>query len=337
MKAIRIGLMVLGLLSGAALIYVLSHALYTKRPVGLQLVQAPGPNGKPIPIAVWYPTDARPLPTTLLGVNLISVASNAPVVGSGLPLVLISHGNAGGPGSHVDLALALAQRGFVVAALMHAGDNHADQSALSSPRWLVDRTRHVHSALDYLLGVWPSHDRIDAQRIGIFGFSAGAFTALTIVGGEPDLRLVASHCRAAPEFVCELLAAARSPLLDPARVPPAGDFARDSRVKAAALAAPGLGFAFLPGGLAKISVPVQLWTGGADKNVPTSSNAGPVARALATRSEFHEVPGASHFSFLAPCGLFGPPLLCRDADGFDRGRFHAQMNEAVVAFFQRNL
>lgn len=124
----------LGLLVGALLVYVLSNALYNKRPVGLQLVAAPDSSGKPIAIAVWYPTDARPFPTTLLGVNLLSVAGNAPVAGNALPLVVISHGNGGGPGSH------------------------ADQCAVSSARWLVERTRHVHSALDHLLGAWPSHD-----------------------------------------------------------------------------------------------------------------------------------------------------------------------------------
>ncbi len=337
MKAIRIGLIALGLLVGASLIYVLSNALYTKRPVGFVLVEAPDPSGKPVSIGVSYPTDARPLPTTLLGLNLISVARDAPIAGNALPLVVISHGNGGGPGSHVDLALALAQRGFVVAAPMHTGDNYADESALESARWLVDRTLHIHSAIDYMLNIWPDHDRIDARRVGMFGFSAGGFTALTAVGGQPDLRLIASHCSATPEFVCKLLADAHSPLLNPASIPLASDFARDARVKAAAIAAPGLGFTFVPDGLANVSVPVQLWTGDSDRNVPTSTNAGPVSRALGIRAELHEVPGAGHFSFLVTCGLFGPPYLCRDADGFDRKRFHTEMNEAVVEFFQKKL
>lgn len=337
MKAIRIGLIVLGALVGALLVYALSNALYTKRPVGFAMVEAPDPPGKPIPIGVWYPTDARPLPTTLLGFNLISLARGAPVVGTNLPLVVISHGNGGGPGSHADLALALAQRDFVVATPMHTGDNFADASALASARWLVDRTRHVHSAIDYMLNVWPDHDRIDARRIGLFGFSAGGFTALTTIGGQPDLRLIASRCSAAPEFVCTLLADARSPLLDSAAVPPASDFVRDSRVKAAVIVAPGMGFTFVPDGLANVSVPVQLWTGDADRNVPTSTNAGAVGRALGPQAELRTVPGAGHFSFLVTCGLFGPPDLCRDADGFDRKRFHAEMNEAVVQFFRSKL
>jgi predicted dienelactone hydrolase len=220
---------------------------------------------------------------------------------------------------------------------VHTGDNYADKTAFGSSRWLAGRTHDVHFTLDYMLNTWSAHDRIDAGRIGMFGFSIGAFTALTALGGQPDLRLVGPHCSTAREFICKLLADAHSPLLTAANVPPPSDFARDPRIKAAALAAPGLGFTFVPDGLSGVSVPVQLWTGAADQNVPTSTNAGPIGGALGTRAELHEVPGAGHFSFLVPCGFFGPPDLCRDAAGFDRKRFHMEMNEAVVEFFQRTL
>ena len=59
--------------------------------------------------------------------------------------------------------------------------------------------------------------------------------------------------------------------------------------------------------------------------------------ALGPRVEFHTVPGASHFSFLAPCGLLKPPMLCADPKGFDRKAFHAEMNASVLAFFDRTL
>lgn len=91
------------------------------------------------------------------------------------------------------------------------------------------------------------------------------------------------------------------------------------------------------GGLANVKVPVQLWTGGADQSVPTATNAGSVNAALGGQAQLHDVAGAGHFSFLVPCGLFGPPLLCRDASGFDRKRFHTEMNDAVVKFFQKEL
>jgi len=337
MKWVRRGLLLLLVLIAAVLTFAASRALRTTHPVGFQIVAAPDAGGLPIPVGVWYPTEATPRPTTLLGLNLMSVAPAGPVAGSSLPLIVISHGNGGGPGSHADLALALADNGFVVAAPMHPGDNYADQSGVGSQRWLPDRSRHVHATLDYMLQAWPGHARIDANRIGIFGFSAGGFTALTAIGGEADLRLIASHCAATPEFLCQLLSQANSAPLHPEGVPPASAFVRDARIKAAVVAAPGLGFTFVPGGLAKVTAPVQLWSGEADVNVPEATNTALVLKALGAGAEFHSVPRARHFSFLVPCRLPGPPFLCRDSDGFDREAFHADMNRQVVAFFLKHV
>jgi predicted dienelactone hydrolase len=337
MKAIRIGLIALALLVGALLVYVLSNAIYTPRPVGFQMVEVPQPGSAPMRVAIWYPTDATPLPTTLLGMNLLSVAHDAPVVGNALPLVVISHGNGGGPGSHADLALDLAAHGFAVAAPMHGGDNYADQSAVGTALWLPSRTREIHATIDYLLTSWPASGHVDAHRIGLFGFSAGGFTTLTAIGGRPDLHLISTHCAADPEFACKLLADLHSPLLSSTETWRPEDFTPDARVKAAVVAAPGLGFTFVPDGLSQVAVPVQVWTGDADQSVPTATNAGPVSAALGSRAELVHVPGAGHFSFLVPCGLFGPPMLCGDAGGFDRKRFHQGMNTAVVAFFVKTL
>ena len=165
----------------------------------------------------------------------------------------------------------------------------------------------------------------------MFGFSAGAFTALTTIGGTPDLAQIASHCATGPELACQLWEPSE------AEVPMGESFARDARVKAAVIAAPGYGFTFVPDGLAKVTVPVQIWSGAADNNVPTTSNAGPVQAALGAKADLHVVPGAGHFSFLVPCGLIGPPFLCRDRKGFDRKLFHESFNQEVVRFFQAKL
>lgn len=337
MKWIRRGLLLVAVLAAALVAYVLANALRTTNAVGFQLVAAPDGSAAPVTVAVWYPTQAVARPTTLLGLNLMSVAPGGPVAGAALPLIVISHGNGGGPGSHADLALALADSGFVVAAPMHTGDNHADQSAVGSSHWLPDRSRHVHATLEYMLRTWPGRAQVDATRVGIYGFSAGGFTALTAIGGEPDLRSIATHCAAAPEFVCRLLSDSNSALMQPERVPPASAFVRETRIKAAVIAAPGLGFTFVPNGLANVTARVQLWSGQQDNSVPEATNALPVSRALGARAEFHSVAGAGHFAFLVPCRLAGPPLLCRDGGGFDRAAFHADMNAKVVSFFRKNL
>ncbi|HEX5807145.1 MAG TPA: dienelactone hydrolase family protein [Anaerolineales bacterium] len=317
--------------------YAVLTALRTEHPVGFQIIQLANAERQPFAAGVWYPTQSRPWPTTLLGTVLMEVARNAPVSGSDLPLVVISHGNGGGPASHADLALALANAGYIVVAPMHTGDNYADQSAFGSLSWLNGRTQEVHATLDYMLTDWQGHDHIDPERIGAYGFSAGGFTVLTAIGAQPDLSLVAKHCADSPEFVCDLLRSVNSPILNIDTPTMEDTFLPDFRIKAAVAAAPGLGFTMAPNRLDNVQVPVQLWSGDSDINVPYATNTKPVLEALGSKAEFHSVAGATHFSFLTPCGLVAPPALCSDQGQFDRKAFHAQMNTSVIEFFEKNL
>jgi predicted dienelactone hydrolase len=225
-------------LIGGLIGYAMLTALGTEHPVGFQIIQATDEDGQPFTVGVWYPTQEQPWPTTLLSLVLMNVARDAPVSGSDLPLVVISHGNGGGPASHADVALALANAGYIVVAPMHAGDNYADQSAFGSATWLSGRTLEVHATPDYMLNNWQGHDHIDPDRIGAFGFSAGGFTVLTAVGAQPDLSIVAKHCADSAEFVCDLLHVAKSPMLDTSMPTIEGAFLPDLRIKAAVVAAP---------------------------------------------------------------------------------------------------
>lgn len=332
----RIGIAVLLLGCGLATAAVFT-ALRSERPVGFQLTRALDGDGSPFALAIWYPTQARTLPTSLLGLVLMDVARDAPVAGNALPLVVLSHGNGGGAGSHADLAMSLASAGYVVAAPMHAGDNYADQSAVGSPALFSGRNRELRAAVDHVLKNWTGRGAIDPSRIGAFGFSAGGTTVLTAVGATPDLGIVATHCAASPEFVCAVLRDAGSPLLATGGAAKAGAFVADPRIRAAVVAAPGLGFTMPPGSLSGIRVPLQLWSGDKDASVPYASNTRLVRDALGARAEYHSVAGASHVSFLAPCGLIAPPALCTEEGGFDRAAFHTLMNAKIVAFFDKNM
>lgn len=310
-------------------------AIRTERPVGFQVTQTTGPDGKPFAIGVWYPTDATPWPTTLALPMLLNVAKDGAVAGTGLPLVLISHGNGGGATGHADLAMALASAGYIVAAPTHAGDNFADQSALASATFFTARTGQLHAALDHMLTTWQGRDRIDANRVGAFGLSMGGFTVLTALGAKPDMRLLASHCASKTEFFCDVLRHFKSPLLKPGAATAGAAFAADPRIKAAVLAAPGIGFTMGPKALDHVRVPIQLW--GAEKDDKVGSMA-PLRDGLGAGVEFYQVAGAGHLSFLMPCsGILRPPAMCTDPDGFDRKAFHATMNARVVAFFDKNL
>jgi predicted dienelactone hydrolase len=300
--------------------------------MGFEQVMVPDPVGPALETGIWYPSDA-PASSQRLGLYTQTVAAGGAVAGRGLPLVVMSHGTGGSFENHYDTALALAEAGFVVAAVTHTGDNYRDQSGFVR---VENRPRHIKALIDYMLASWPRRDRLDPVRIGIFGFSAGGFTALVAIGGVPDLSRTPSYCAAHPdEWTCRRIREAGAAL---SSAPAAFD--HEPRIAAAVIAAPAIGFSFTPEGLAGIKSPIQLWRGDSDEILPHPRHAQNVYDGLATKPEYHVVPNAGHFAFLAPC----PPALanvapeiCRDPAGFDRAAFHREFNPAVVAFFKAKL
>jgi predicted dienelactone hydrolase len=295
--------------------------------------------GAPIEIGIWYPSRA---PTAKAPLELFEeeVATDGPIDAQGpgrlLPLIVISHGTGGALSSHYDTALALARAGFVVAALTHSGDNYRDTSRVMA---IWDRPRQVSLVLDYMLDEWSAHLSIDPERIGVFGFSAGGFTALALIGGIPDLGKIEPHCQSFPEeWTCQLIA--KSPAPSPSLAMPANLEMMDTRIKAAVIAAPALGYTFAPAGLARVQVPVQLWRGSADHILPDPWYAEAVRLALPAAPEYHVAEGADHFDFLAPCSAalaHVAPQICNDPGGFDRAAFHRDFNVDVVRFFRMHL
>lgn len=321
------------LVVGGVFAVLASQALRPAHAVGIQQVFAPDPGHRPIMVTLFYPSTGKPR-RVWTGASLAWLAPNAPITAGLHPLVVISHGTGGSPTSHIDTALALADAGYVVAVPLHNGDNYLDDSEVGTDAWFVDRARQLVRTDDYLFGSWKDRAHIDPKRAGLFGFSAGGTTALVVIGGTPDFSRVDAHCRTHPELVCRL----RKP--GNARVPTPDAWTRDARIGAAAIVAPGYGFTFEPAGLASVRVPVQLWEGSVDANLPLATNALVVQRLLPQPPEFHLVAGADHFSFLTPCGVAKialPRILCVDPQGFDRSAFHRQFNADLVAFFDRTL
>lgn len=277
-----------------------------------QMTLFPGPSGEMIEAAVWSPSDPAGRP---------------------FPLVVISHGNVGSALGHQDTAEALAGAGFVVAALTHPGDNFRDMSRSLA---LTDRAPQVSALISYMTGDWPGAASIDPSRIGAFGFSAGGFTVATLAGGEADPRAILDHCAGQPELlVCTIIAAQGG--LDIETWRPS---ARDTRITAAVMAAPGFGFAFSDESLRAISIPVQLWQAGEDQILAAPWHVEPFRDRLVGDPEYHLVPGALHHDFLVPCGdemRMMVPELCQSGPGFDRATFKQSFNREVVAFFLREL
>jgi len=300
---------------------------------GFARVMVPDPDGPPLEAGIWYPSDA-PASSQRLGLYTQTVAAGSAAAGRGLPLVVMSHGTGGSFEGHYDTALALAEAGFVVAAVTHTGDNYRDQSQF---RRLDNRPRHIKVLIDYMLASWPHRDLLDPARIGIFGFSAGGFTALVAIGGVPDLSRGPAYCAAHPdEWGCRRV---RETGTAPPSATPA-TFVHDPRIAAAVIVAPAIGFSFAPEGLAGITAPIQLWRGDSDEILPHPRHAQNVYDGLPTKPEYHVVPNAGHFAFLAPCTPAFEriaPEGCRDPAGFDRAAFHREFNPAVVTFFTAKL
>ncbi len=309
--------------------------------VGFSELKIEGDGARPMTIGVWYPTDAAAEPRPI-GAYSQKVAPDAPVSGKGLPLIVISHGNGGAYDNHYDTALALAEAGFVVAAVSHPGDTHEDQSRAL---FIQDRPRQIRELIDYMLARWPAHGRIDARRVGMFGFSSGGFTTLVAIGGVPDMRVAAAHALAHPTYYEAQLPMRASPEIRAQASAARGNltassWVHDPRIKAAVVAAPALGFAFGREGLKDIVVPVQLWRAEDDHILPNPDYAEAVRIALPRSPEFHLVAKADHFDFLAPCSDLlrqMAPQICVSAPGFDRATFHETFNHEVVRFFRRTL
>jgi predicted dienelactone hydrolase len=291
-------------------------ALSSAAPVGAQdadrVFHLADPEGGEIEAGVWLPEDAYD--------------------GRPRPLVVISHGNGGWYRSHYDTAEALAEAGFVVAALTHPGDNLRDDSRSTR---LSDRPRHIRLLIDRMTLEATGLPAIDPERIGAFGFSAGAFTVTALSGGDSDPLRIEQHCAAHPElFACRLLA------LQPIDVGTWQSRGHDPRIRAAVIAGPALGLAFTDESLAAVRIPIQLWQAAEDEILPAPYNAEPVRDRLGRTPEYHRVSGAGHYDFLPPCPpamAAALPVLCRSRPGFDRAAFHESFNLEVVRFFRETL
>ncbi|PJG57290.1 hydrolase [Bradyrhizobium forestalis] len=297
---------------------------------GIQLLDAdPALSG-----AIWYPCAAEPTVVALGRLSVPTVdrlegAKDCPVTGAKLPLIIVSHGNSGYFALHLDIIEALANAGFIVAAINHPGNNTNDMSARGMSVW-ASRPAHMVRLLDFMLHEWKDRSAIDPARVGLFGFSLGGFTGLVLAGGRPDFRRFAPNCKQENKStVCEELRAGEFPADPP----------HDARIKAAVIVDPAVSFSFTPENLAGIGIPLQVWRSELGGGGVNAAGVAYVTRSLPGKPDIHVVP-AGHYAFLPPCtaelAAFRPQV-CADPDGFDRAAFHREFNAAVVKFFHEQL
>ncbi|HEX8047981.1 alpha/beta hydrolase family protein [Rhizobium sp.] len=295
---------------------------------GFQPIEMPGDGSLPaIKGGVWYPC-AQPVGDIKVGPFTTAATKDCPVTGEKLPLVVISHGRGGTFIGHHDTAEILADAGFVVVAISHPGDNALDKSRIDDPSVFLERPTDIKRTIDFMLGSWLNAGKIDAARIGFFGFSRGGYTGLVAIGANPHFGKRLKICEGNDSAMCDQVHKGELP-----------ELTHDPRIKAAVIADP-LSVFFASDSFKAVKVPVQLWGSerGGDGVTPESVVA--IANELPTRPEFHTVPNSQHFDFLTPCPaelIKTAPVICADGPDFDRAAFHREFNAAVLAFFRKQL
>jgi predicted dienelactone hydrolase len=297
----------------------------------------PSPTGPAMTGAVWYPCAAPPQDINIsdrnIGDRTLAGAKDCPLIGDKLPLIVISHGRTGWFGGHHDTAAAMADAGFVVAAINHPGDNAYDSSGVDSPSVLVERPADIKRLIDFMLQAWPDASRLDAQRIGLYGFSMGGYTGLVVIGGNPDFRKGLARCEGSRFRACQQLENNKLPGEPPTH---------DPRVKAAVIVDPFPAFPFPADNLKGVIIPVQLWSSDPSLGADHLSGccAAVINERLPSKPDYHFAENAKHLSFLALCSpqeTRAFPRICTDAPGFDRIAFHQQFHTDMIAFFRKHL
>ncbi|HXC60756.1 MAG TPA: hypothetical protein VN645_15680 [Steroidobacteraceae bacterium] len=282
--------------------------------------------------AIWYPCPEPPSDIDL-GALTLRGAKDCAIRGDKLPLVVISHGNVGAFYDHFDTAEALADAGFVVASISHRADNAPPTfTDGADPSVMLARPLDIQRLISFMIAASPAAAHIDATRIGFYGFSAGGYTGLVLLGARPEW--AAALCR----FSAALRACA-SALRQSLQWKP---MLPERRIRAAVVADPGAIW-IDANSLAAIKKPIQLWESEtAGRGLPNIAVApGSVAtlhKALVSQHEYHIVPNAGHFAFVL-CGpsIKAIPEYCMDAPGFDRAAFHQKFNAEVLRFFLEQL
>lgn len=264
--------------------------------------------GREVKCAIWYPTASVESDLVEGPWNFRVAAGSNPMPGR-CPLVVISHGTGSSWREHYDTAEFLARRGFVVDAPSHLGDSYdygdKDFGGLESA---IDRPGQVSHLLDSLLQSPRYSPMIDANRVGVFGFS--------IVGSQEERSEQARRLLQAPNA---------SP---------------DGRVRAILVMAPALGFLFDGSGLINVRVPVRLYRVEHDQILHHPHDGETYRRMLPVTPDTIVVSDAGHYVFLAPPPAIlakNLPDVFKDQKSFDRFAFHQRLNTETEEFFKTAL
>lgn len=297
--------------------------------------------GVRLDLAIWYPTNRSPSSVDY-GNWTFSASRGAPPLTGQHPLVLLSHDSAGSRFSLHQLATALVQKGFVVAAPTHLGDNIDNMSLLFTGEQLVQRARQLSATLDMLLSHSDTAPLIDPQRIGVLGIGPGGTAALLLAGARLDPTGWSSYCTRSParsnDPYCSPWAKVRMDKL--VATPGLEASFRDRRIRIAAAVAPTYCMLLTPNGLTRIRIPLLLLKAGKDRLNRPPSDAEALARALPHLTQFGILPEANAAALMSPCSenmAQTLPELCLSVTPKIRDTVQLRLAQYASTFFLRHL
>ena len=197
--------------------------------------------------------------------------------------------------------------------------------------------------LDRLLedSLWGS--RIDAQRIAAAGHSAGGYSVLALLGAIYKPLRMAQYCaRQSDVRECNLADGADLQSIDFSATKLSY---RDPRIKAVAAMAPALGPGITLESLSSIEKPVLIIAATNDNLLRYELNAAHYAENI-PNSEILPLSQGGHFVFMPQCSFMGQVFtyfhrfdICgrRDKVMEQRPQLHAQIAQAIAAFFEQSL
>ena len=310
--------------------FVLISSLLSPAHADVGFSQFTLPTNPSVPVAIWYPSDEIAGPIDR-GPFSFSAAENAAPRKGQHPLVIISHGAGSGMFTHVNLAAALANAGYIVVAPTHTNDNFRDDSGSGTASVIKSRAKTITRLIDRITSPNPLNLQVDTKRISVAGFSAGGTTALALAGAIPVMAAALTHCAASNDPFCRFIDP-DDPRFDDTT--PLSNL-HDARIQSFVLMAPVTAY-FTEPELKKLSQPLFIFAPGRDTELSAQLNAARLRPHISPESRYLENPDAGHFSILPvfPQAVRDqvPEALTTDSEGFDREAFHKELFGQIVAF-----